>query len=74
MWAAMISQIHRSAAAGVRSFGRVQPSACLIIRRCAPGHLEPVWQALWRELHRLRTPNGMTSLGVPVSAVGTVRQ
>lgn len=29
--AAMISQVHRSAAAGVRSFGRVQPRVCLIV-------------------------------------------
>ena len=27
-WAAMTSQVHRSAAAGSRSFGRVQPSCC----------------------------------------------
>lgn len=33
MWAAMISQVRRSAAAGVRNFGRVQPSVCLIIRK-----------------------------------------
>lgn len=28
----MISHVHRPAASGVRSFGRVQPSVCLIIR------------------------------------------
>ena len=33
MWAAMISQVQRSAAAGVRIFGAVQPRVCLNSRK-----------------------------------------
>lgn len=40
MWAVTISYVHRSAASGARSFGRFQPSVCLIIRKvCSRSNL-----------------------------------
>jgi hypothetical protein len=33
VWAARMSQVHRSAAAGLRTFGQVQPRVCLSMRK-----------------------------------------